>query len=166
MTLPDERPSVRLHRLMNGSQGSQAIHVAATLGIAALRRDGPRSAGLLMLMPRARGLVHKVIQQSIGMASQQTPESADGVMRCLLAGAGLSPAQAGQLRDMPAAALLDLQQRITPRTGGNFYRPVCDGDLIPADHLTAVATGASRGIPLLCGTNLDEMKFFRGIRIT
>jgi carboxylesterase type B len=61
---------------------------------------------------------------------------------------------------MSADALLDLQQRITPRTGGNFYRPVADGDLIPVDPFTAVAAGASQGIPLLCGTNLDETKFF------
>ena len=44
MTPPDERPSVRLHRLVNGYQVSQAIHVAATLGIADLLRDGSRSA--------------------------------------------------------------------------------------------------------------------------
>jgi para-nitrobenzyl esterase len=71
--------------------------------------------------------------------------------------------EGSQLRTMPAAALLDLQQRVTPRTGGSFYRPVADGDLIPADPFTAVAAGAARGIPLLCGTTLDEMKFFRAI---
>ena len=60
-------------------------------------------------------------------------------------------------------ALLDLQQRVTPRTGGFFYHPVADGALIPAAPFVAVADGASRGIPLLCGTNLDEMKFFRAL---
>jgi para-nitrobenzyl esterase len=124
---------------------------------------GAAAAGLLTLVPRARGLVHKVIQQSGGLALRQTPESADGVMRRLLEGTGLSPAQAGQLRDWPAAALLDLQQRVTPRAGGAFYRPVADGDVIPVDPFPAVAAGASRGIPLLCGTTLDEMKFFRAI---
>jgi para-nitrobenzyl esterase len=84
-------------------------------------------------------------------------------MRRLLEGAGLSPAQASKLRDLPATTLLDLQQRITPRTGGNFCRPAADGDLIPADSFTAVAAGASCGIPLLCGTNLDELKFFRAM---
>ena len=122
---------------------------------------GARSAALMTIMSRAHGLVHKVIQQSGGLALGQTLESADSVMRRLLDGVGLSPAQAGKLRDLPATALLDLQQRITPRTGGNFYRPAADSDLIPADPFHAIATGASRGIPLLCGTNLDEMKFFR-----
>jgi para-nitrobenzyl esterase len=124
---------------------------------------GARSAALLTIMPRVHGLVHKIFQQSIGLAARQTPESADGVMRHLLEAAGLSPAQAGQLRDMPAAVLLDLQQRVTPRTGGNFYRPVGDGDLIPENPFTAIAAGPSRGIPLLCSTHLDEMKFFRAM---
>jgi para-nitrobenzyl esterase len=124
---------------------------------------GAGSAALLTIMPRAHGLVHKVIQQSGGLALRQTPEAADGVMRLFLDGAGLAPEQAGQLRDWPATALLDLQQRVTPRTSGFFYQPVADGDLIPADPFTAVADGASRGIPLLCGTNLDETKFFRAM---
>jgi para-nitrobenzyl esterase len=124
---------------------------------------GAGSAALMTIMPRARGLVHKVIQQSGGLAMRQTPEAADGVMRRLLDGAGLTPAQASQLRDWPATALLDLQQRVTPRTGGFFYQPVADGDLIPADPFVAVTDGASRGIPLLCGTNLDETKFFRAM---
>jgi para-nitrobenzyl esterase len=94
---------------------------------------------------------------------RHTPEAADTVMHRLLAGAGLTPAQASQLRDLPGAALLDLQQRVTSRTGGVFYQPVADGDLIPADPFAAVAAGASRGIPLLCGTNLDETKFHRAI---
>ena len=108
---------------------------------------GARSAALLTIMPRTRGLVHKVIQQSgrfswgppaaAGGASHPatfgnldfplTPEVADGVMCRVLDAAGLSPAQAGQLRDWPAADLLALQSRVTPRTGGVFYRPVADG---------------------------------------
>jgi para-nitrobenzyl esterase len=124
---------------------------------------GAISAAMLTIMPRARGLVHKVIQQSGGVLVRHTPEAADTVMHRLLAEAGLTPAQASQLRDMPATTLLDLQQRVTPRTGGVFYQPVADGELIPADPFAAVAAGASRGIPLLCGTNLDETKFHRAI---
>jgi O-methyltransferase domain/Dimerisation domain len=39
-----ERPTVALRRLVNGYQVTQAIHVAATLGIADLLREGPRSS--------------------------------------------------------------------------------------------------------------------------
>src|SRR5689334_11584192 len=39
----DPRPSAAFLDLINGFRVSQAIHVAATLGIAVLLRDGPRS---------------------------------------------------------------------------------------------------------------------------
>lgn len=45
----EERPSVRLYKLINGYQVSQAIHVAATLGIADLLREGPRSVSALAI---------------------------------------------------------------------------------------------------------------------
>ena len=41
MTAPD--PSVELMRLINGYQVSQALHVAATLGVADHLKDGPKS---------------------------------------------------------------------------------------------------------------------------
>ena len=44
---PDQKPSIALRRLVNGYQVSQAIHVAATLGIADLLRDGPQSSDQL-----------------------------------------------------------------------------------------------------------------------
>ena len=46
-----EAPAAQLLRLVNGYQVSQALHVAASLGVADRLRDGPRSAGDL-----ARGL--------------------------------------------------------------------------------------------------------------
>ena len=41
MTAPD--PSIELMRLINGYQVSQALHVAATLGVADQLKDGPKS---------------------------------------------------------------------------------------------------------------------------
>lgn len=43
----DETPTVALRRLTNGYQVTQAIHVAATLGVADLLRDGPRESEAL-----------------------------------------------------------------------------------------------------------------------
>jgi hypothetical protein len=43
MDLDSQRPSLVLRRLINGYQVTQAIHVAAVLGIADLLVDGPRS---------------------------------------------------------------------------------------------------------------------------
>jgi para-nitrobenzyl esterase len=40
------------------------------------------------------------------------------------------------------------------------FRPVADGDRVPADPLSAVAGGSAAGIPLVTGTNLEEWKLF------
>src|ERR1700688_5053603 len=45
MTAPD--PSTELMRLINGYQVSQAMHVAATLGVADQLKDGPKSYNAL-----------------------------------------------------------------------------------------------------------------------
>lgn len=45
--LPPSSPAVQMMRLINGYQVSQALHVAATLGIADLLEDGPRSSDAL-----------------------------------------------------------------------------------------------------------------------
>jgi SAM-dependent methyltransferase len=45
--LPPPSPAVQMMQLINGYQISQALHVAATLGIADLLRDGPRSSDAL-----------------------------------------------------------------------------------------------------------------------
>ena len=47
----DEGPSVALMRLANGFQISQAIHVAAALGVADLLKEGPRSSDQLAPAP-------------------------------------------------------------------------------------------------------------------
>jgi hypothetical protein len=44
MDHPSQRPALALRRLVNGFQVTQAIHVAAVLGIADLLIDGPRSS--------------------------------------------------------------------------------------------------------------------------
>ena len=48
-------PGARLAELVNGYQASQAIHVAAALGIADLLRDGPRSTDDLAAACEAHG---------------------------------------------------------------------------------------------------------------
>jgi hypothetical protein len=61
--LSDESPTQALRRLVNGYQVTQAIHVAATLGIADLLRDGPRSSDELAAATEshARSL-HRVLR--------------------------------------------------------------------------------------------------------
>ena len=121
---------------------------------------GAISISAMLAMPQARGLFQKAILQS-GSALLQTPATANRVMEAILADVGLAPHEAGRLRELPAAQLLEIQTRVTPRAAGIAYRPVADGAEIPADPFAAIGAGSARGIPLLLGTNLEEWKFFR-----
>jgi para-nitrobenzyl esterase len=120
---------------------------------------GSSSIYAMLSMPRARGLFHKAILQS-GMMQVQVPAVANRVMEAILDHIGLEPHEAGRLRDLTAAELLDIQTRATPRAGGSAYRPVADGIDVPIDPYAAIAAGSATGIPLLVGTNLEEWKFF------
>jgi para-nitrobenzyl esterase len=120
---------------------------------------GALSIGLLLAMTRARGLFQKAIMQSAPAFSNSW--GAARVMEAILADLGLAPSEAGRLRDLPAAQLLDIQTRVTPRSAGVAYGPVADGTDIPSDPDAVIAGGSAAGIPLLVGTNLEEYKFFR-----
>ncbi len=79
----------------------------------------------------------------------------------ILAHLGVEPAA---LRGLPTEVLRGAQDAATPRAGGVFYRPVADGEMVPLDPAAALADGTAGGarVPLLCGTNRDEMGFFWG----
>src|SRR5262249_31158559 len=121
---------------------------------------GSRSIALMLAMPRARGLFQKGILQS-GGALVLAPEAANRGMEAILADVGLAPGWAGRLRGLPAAQLLDIQTRVTPRAAGIAYGPVADIANIPSDPEAVIASGSAAGIPLLVGTTLEEQKFFR-----
>jgi len=58
-----ESPTVALRRLVNGYQVTQAIHVAATLGIADLLRDGPRTSAELAAQTETHApSLHRVLR--------------------------------------------------------------------------------------------------------
>jgi para-nitrobenzyl esterase len=41
------------------------------------------------------------------------------------------------------------------------FSPIADGDLIPVRPFAAIASGSARGVPLIVGSNLEEMKLYR-----
>jgi hypothetical protein len=63
MSAPEQSPSAALRRLTNGFQVSQAIYVAATLGIPDLLRDGPRSSADLAAATGSHpGALHRLLR--------------------------------------------------------------------------------------------------------
>jgi para-nitrobenzyl esterase len=122
---------------------------------------GSISVAALLTMPRARGLFHRAILQSGSLNLLTTPAAAGRTASAILSDLDLAPAEAGRLRELPVATLLDAQNRATPRSAGVAYAPVADGADIPSAPFDAIADGSARGVPVLIGTNLDELKLYR-----
>jgi para-nitrobenzyl esterase len=122
---------------------------------------GSVNIACMLTTPRARGLFHKAVLESGSLNHTRTPEAALGTTREMLKQLGIAPEQSYRLRDVPARQLVSAQNAIAGRTVIPPFSPVADGDLIPARPFAAIASGAARGIPLIVGSNLEEMKLYR-----
>jgi para-nitrobenzyl esterase len=122
---------------------------------------GSVNIACLLTMPRARGLFHRAILQSGSLNLTRPPSMALDVARQLLAEVGLAPEHAHRLRDVPAKDLMAATNAVAGRSVIPPFSPVADGELIPARPFAAIADGSARGVPLIVGTNLEEMKLYR-----
>jgi para-nitrobenzyl esterase len=134
---------------------------------------GAMSVSTLLTMPRAKGLFHKAIAQSGAASAGRSPEQASVDTAEFLGLAGLSTIEqlnAATVQELLAAhAAMGAARMSDPeglvekhRSPLAFlpFRPVTDGQEVPADPLGAVQEGSAAGIPLLIGTNLEEWKLF------
>ena len=112
-------------------------------------------------MPRARGLFHKAVLQSGSLNLTRSVDQALAVARQVLDEVGVAPERAHALRDVPAPALRRGDERPRRALGAAAVSPVADGDLIRARPFEALAEGSARGVPLIVGTNVDEMNLYR-----
>ncbi len=122
---------------------------------------GSVNIACLLTMPRARGLFHKAILQSGSLNLTRSPEAALASTRMMLQELGVAPEQAHTLRDLPASSLVAAMNALAGRSVVPPFSPVADGDLVPADPFKAIAGGSARGVPLMVGTNLEEMKLYQ-----
>jgi len=112
-------------------------------------------------MPSARGLFHRAVLQSGSLNLTRPPAVALDAARQIMAELHIAPERAHRLRDVPAKDLMAATNAVAGRSVIPPYSPVADGELIPARPFAAIADGSARGIPLIVGTNLDEMKLYR-----
>jgi para-nitrobenzyl esterase len=131
---------------------------------------GGAKVSVLMALPCAKGLFHKAIIQS-GPAVQMADRT-DGTntARQVLSHLGLEPSQAGELRKISSARLLEAQAAVQAgvsraafanrrRVGVN---PVIDGKVFPGGPFAPGAPAVSADVPLMIGTNKDEQTLFIG----
>jgi para-nitrobenzyl esterase len=116
-----------------------------------------------LALASSRGLFHKAIAQSSSFTQYRTRERATEAAEQLLTELGLTAASASKLRDVPLEELLAAQGKVeTGHTGITAFAPSVDDEL-PHGVLAAIAAGSSAGVPLLIGSNFDEMRMFTAL---
>lgn len=122
---------------------------------------GAGAVSALLAMPAARGLFHRAIMESGGGTDPATKTEAATTTRLFLAELGIPEADVATLRDLPVERILEAQAALAGRAR---FRPVVDGTGIPEATTTQVARGDLAAVPILIGTNRDEMKQFNAMR--
>lgn len=125
---------------------------------------GSMSIAALLAMPDSRGLFHKAVLQS-GPPYTHSLERATIAAEELAAGLGLGEISRQALTAVPAADLVKVTQLLQdrlPRPGELPlpFLPVVDGVVLPRRPQDAVAEGKVAGVPMIVGTNRDELTFF------
>ncbi len=124
----------------------------------------------LLGMPAARGLFHKAAIQSGALLRARSVDEAEAATRRILRVAGVKRGDVEALRTAPVQALLDGQQRalkaaargmlLDSHSIASGLSPVVDGRALPAQPFGPGSPAQASPIPLLVGTNRDEMTMF------
>ncbi len=121
---------------------------------------GAAKVSTLMAMADARGLFHRAIAQSGSMSlSGFDPRLASALARDLQATAGAATVE--DLAALPMEALIKAMAQ--SRSRGAYYRPVVDGRSLTRNPYAPDASPVSADIPLLVGTNNNEMRLQGGL---
>lgn len=125
----------------------------------------------LMAMPLAKGLFDKAIIESGGPANiavKGYPKSDDIPIALDLARAFMQEAHAADLaalRALPGDTVLAVAARVAQTRGDllgvSTWGARVDGEVLPADLFGDIWRGANPDVPVLIGTNEDEMLYFR-----
>ncbi len=123
---------------------------------------GAMSVGCLLVMPAARGLFHKAILQS-GVNTVRPLNESLRVTEKFLDILGVSRHDPAALMSINAQRLVAAHTELTAALNSSDIRgaasmPTVDGETLPDFPVTAARQGAARNIPVIVGTNLDEMK--------
>ncbi len=123
---------------------------------------GGAKVSTLMAMPSAHGLFHKAIVES-GPGLKGVPKAAATQdAKDLMAELKVNDVKA--LQAMPADQIVAAAKAVSARRGPGseirFLAPVVDGDVLPSDPFDPAAPAMSANVPLIIGTNKDEMTLF------
>jgi para-nitrobenzyl esterase len=115
----------------------------------------------LLGMPSAHGLFHKAIVQSGSVLRHREPSDAEELTHRMYVDLGIRPGDIVALQRLSTATLLQCYDRVRkayrrspPRLR---YSPVVDGKVITNQFWQGSAPELSRDIPMIVGSNLDEV---------
>jgi para-nitrobenzyl esterase len=116
----------------------------------------------LLATPAATGLFHKAIVQSASIGQFRSRERADAVGRQLLDELGIPHDQAHDLLDRSTADILAAQATLEAWPHGiDAFAPTPDGVVLPDSVIGTLHDGSAPShVPVMIGTNLDEMRLF------
>jgi para-nitrobenzyl esterase len=120
---------------------------------------GGAKVSTLLAMPSAEGLFHKAIIQSGAGLTGGDPETATAYAESLLVELGLEADELDQLQQVPVQEMLDAITALSSGGIGGGLSPVVDGYYLPANPFDPVAAPTAADIPLIIGTNHDEITF-------
>lgn len=122
---------------------------------------GSMSISCLLSMKQAHGLFHKAILQSGGPNVIKPLESVMKIAEQFLEILELKDNDVEALWSLPARRLLSAQRKLALKIGGvTPVEPLLDGRVIQEKPMDEIRAGSASDIPLLCGSNLEETKFF------
>jgi carboxylesterase type B len=133
---------------------------------------GAMSIGILLSMPRARGLFRRAIAESGAAHTVMSAATAGRIGRILAERLGVEPtreALAAVPMDRFLAAQGELKTDVVAhpdpaRWGVEVvttllpFHPVLDGEVIPAPPIERIAAGAGADVDVLVGTNTDDWR--------
>jgi para-nitrobenzyl esterase len=129
---------------------------------------GGAKVSVLMAMPAARGLFHKAIIQSGPAVEMTSRDDATATAKQVLGELGMETSRIDELRRISSNRLLSAQMAILRKINlMSFanrrrvgFNPVIDGINLPAGPFAPTAPAISSHVPLMIGTNKDEMTLF------
>jgi para-nitrobenzyl esterase len=133
---------------------------------------GGAKVSVLMVLPSAKGLFHKAIIQSGPAIQMANREDGTQTARQFLDALGLDVGRAAELRKLSPQNLLAAQAAVQAKvSAGSFadrrrfgFNPVIDGSFFPGGPFAPTAPDVSASVPLMIGSNKDEMTLFHGHR--
>jgi para-nitrobenzyl esterase len=130
---------------------------------------GAVSVGCLLTAPAASGLFHRAILESgtpVAITAPLRGDDQQGEGQGLAIARRLHAEGIADLRAMPADRLVDgCPAAIGPtanRKGKDKFGPIVDGVVLPDAPMRLFAEGKFHHVPILLGTNRDEMTLFMG----